>query len=113
MNINALKSLNGAALIAGIVGAVVGFFLSAERGLSPAADGSEPLTAVVIIAFAAAVVGLAGGILSMPKPKLAALLMLVAAIVIPIGVQAAAPASALLILGAILAFIASRKAGGA
>ena len=71
MNINALKSLNGAALIAGIVGAVVGFFLSAERGLSPAA------------------------------------------IVIPIGVQAAAPASALLILGAILAFIASRKAGGA
>ena len=113
MNINALKSLNGAALIAGIAGAVVGFFLAAERGLSPAADGSEPLTAVVIIAFAAAVVGLAGGILSMPKPKLAALLMLIAAIVIPIGVQAAAPASALLILGAILAFIASRKSGGA
>ena len=70
MNINALKSLNGAALIAGIVGAVVGFFLAAERGLSPAADGSEPLTAVVIIAFAAAAVGLAGGILSMPKPNL-------------------------------------------
>ena len=113
MNINALKSLNGTALLAGVVGAIVGFALAAERGLAPAADGSEPLTAAVIIAFAAAIVGLAGGILAMPKPRLAALLMLIAAIVIPIGVSAAAPATAILLLGAILAFIASRKAGGA
>lgn len=113
MNINALKSLNGAALLAGAVGAIVGFVLAAEQGLAPAADGSEPLTATVIIAFAAAVIGFAGGILAMPKPRLAALLMLIAAGVLPIGVPAAVPAAAILLLGAILAFIASRKAGAA
>lgn len=113
MNINALKSLNGAALLAGIVGAVLGFILAAERGLSPAADGSEALTATVIIAFAATVIGFAGSILAIPKPRLAAPLMLIAALVIPIGVPAAVPAAAILLLGAILAFLASRRAGAA
>lgn len=93
-----------AALIAGIVGSLAGFYLGAENGLTPAADGSEPLTVGFLAAVLGALVGLVGAGLSMFKPKLASILLLVGGIAIVIGVLAAWPATVLLVVAAALAF---------
>jgi len=93
-----------AVLIAGIVGSLAGFYLGAENGLTPAADGSEPLTVGFLAAVLGALVGLVGAGLSMFKPKLASILLLVGGIAIVIGVLAAWPATVLLVVAAALAF---------
>ena len=66
-----------AVLIAGIVGSLAGFYLGAENGLTPAADGSESFTVGFLAAVLGALVGLVGAGLSMFKPKLASILLLV------------------------------------
>ena len=93
-----------AVLIAGIVGSLAGFYLGAENGLTPAADGSEPLTVGFLAAVLGSLVGLVGAGLSMFKPKLASILLLVGGIAIVIGVLAAWPATVLLVVAAALAF---------
>lgn len=93
-----------AALIAGIVGSLAGFYLGAENGLTPAADGSESFTVGFLAAVLGALVGLVGAGLSMFKPKLASILLLVGGIAIVIGVLAAWPATVLLVVAAALAF---------
>ena len=93
-----------AVLIAGIVGSLAGFYLGAENGLTPAADGSESFTVGFLAAVLGALVGLVGAGLSMFKPKLASILLLVGGIAIVIGVRAAWPATVLLVVAAALAF---------
>lgn len=93
-----------AVLIAGIVGSLAGFYLGAENGLTPAADGSESFTVGFLAAVLGALVGLVGAGLSMFKPKLASILLLVGGIAIVIGVLAAWPATVLLVVAAALAF---------
>lgn len=93
-----------AVIIAGIVGSLAGFYLGAENGLTPAADGSESFTVGFLAAVLGSLVGLVGAGLSMFKPKLASILLLVGGIAIVIGVLAAWPATVLLVVAAALAF---------
>lgn len=93
-----------AVLIAGIVGSLAGFYLGAENGLTPAADGSESFTVGFLAAVLGALVGLVGAGLSMFKPKLASILLLVGGIAIVAGVLAAWPATVLLVVAAAFAF---------
>lgn len=93
-----------AVLIAGIVGSLSGFYLGAENGLTPAADGSESFTLRFLTAVLGALVGLVGSGLSLFKPKLASVLLLVAGIAIVAGVPAAWPATVLLVVAAAFAF---------
>lgn len=94
-----------AVLIAGIVGSLSGFYLGAENGLTPAEGGSEePFTLGFIAAVLGALVGLVGSVLSMFKPKLASILLLVGGIAIVAGVLAAWPATVLLVVAAAFAF---------
>lgn len=91
-------------LIAGILGSLAGFYLGAENGLTPpAADGSESFTVGFLVAVLGSLVGLVGAGLSMFKPKLASILLLVGGIAIVIGVLSAWPATALLVVSAALA----------
>lgn len=93
-----------AVLIAGIIGSLSGFYLGAENGLSPAADGSESFTVGFLAAVLGALIGLVGSGLSMFKPKLASILLLVGGVAIVAGVLAAWPATVLLVVAAAFAF---------
>jgi len=62
------------------------------------------------VAFVASVVGLVGGAIAIAQPKAAAILMLVAAIVGVISISAAfVPATILLLIAALLAFLGRNK----
>ena len=62
------------------------------------------------MAFVASVVGLVGGAIAIAQPKAAAILMLVAAIVGVISISAAfVPATILLLIAALLAFLGRNK----
>ena len=93
-----------AVLIAGIIGSLSGFYLGAENGLTPAADGSESFTVGFLAAVLGALIGLVGSGLSMFKPKLASILLLVGGVAIVVGVLAAWPATVLLVVAAAFAF---------
>lgn len=93
-----------AVLIAGIIGSLSGFYLGAENGLTPAADGSESLTVGFLAAVLGALIGLVGSGLSMFKPKIASILLLVGGVAIVAGVLAAWPATVLLVVAAAFAF---------
>lgn len=93
-----------AVIIAGIIGSLSGFYLGAENGLTPAADGSEPFTVGFLAAVLGALIGLVGSGLSMFKPKLASILLLVGGVAIVAGVLAAWPATVLLVVAAAFAF---------
>ena len=93
-----------AVLIAGIIGSLSGFYLGAENGLSPAAGGSESFTVGFLAAVLGALIGLVGSGLSMFKPKLASILLLVGGVAIVAGVLAAWPATVLLVVAAAFAF---------
>lgn len=93
-----------AVLIAGIIGSLSGFYLGAENGLTPAADGSESVTVGFLAAVVGALIGLVGSGLSMFKPKLASILLIVGGVAIVAGVLAAWPATVLLVVAAAFAF---------
>ncbi len=93
-----------AALIIGIVGSLAGFYLGVENGLTPAADGSEPITVGFVVAVLGSLAGLAGSGLSMFKPKPASILLLVGGIAVVIGVLATWPATVLLVVAAAISF---------
>ena len=93
-----------AVLIAGIIGSLSGFYLGAENGLTPAADGSESVTVGFLAAVVGALIGLVGSGLSMFKPKIASILLLVGGVAIVAGVLAAWPATVLLVVAAAFAF---------
>ena len=93
-----------AVIIAGIIGSLSGFYLGAENGLTPAADGSESLTVGFLAAVLGALIGLVGSGLSMFKPKIASILLLVGGVAIVAGVLAAWPATVLLVVAAAFAF---------
>ena len=93
-----------AVIIAGIIGSLSGFYLGAENGLTPAADGSESFTVGFLAAVLGALIGLVGSGLSMFKPKLASILLLVGGVAIVVGVRAAWPATVLLVVAAAFAF---------
>lgn len=93
-----------AVLIAGIIGSLSGFYLGAENGLTPAADGSESFTVGFLAAVLGALIGLVGSGLSMFKPKIASILLLLGGVAIVVGVLAAWPATVLLVVAAAFAF---------
>lgn len=97
MNLNALRFLNTAGVIEGL-------------GVGHAFAVESHIAADIVIA-----VGLLGALMSISKPKLAALLMLIAAIIIPImlGFWTASLASIFLLFGAIIAFLAGRSSSRA
>lgn len=93
-----------AVIIVGIIGSLSGFYLGAENGLTPAADGSESFTVGFLAAVLGALIGLVGSGLSMFKPKIASILLLVGGVAIVVGVLAAWPATVLLVVAAAFAF---------
>jgi hypothetical protein len=104
--------LRVAALVLGIVGGVLGLIAGilaiTVGGIGQAvnANGAGTVTGLGFLAFVMAVVGLVGGALALSKPRVGALLLLVAGIVGFIAVSAFWLLSGpLMLIGALLAFL--------
>lgn len=98
--------------IAGFIGAVIALLVG---GLGGALDveGAGTVTGLSFVAIGASIVGLVGAVLSMAKPRLAASMMLVSAIVGLIAVSAAyVLATVLLLIGAALTFFGRNENRG-
>ena len=97
MNSKALRLLSTAGVLGGV-------------GVGHAFAAEVPIAVDIVI-----VAGLLGALMSISKPKLAALLMFTAAIIIAIilGVWTALQASIFLLLGAVVAFLGSRSSSRA
>ncbi len=100
-----------AGLIIGVLGSVAGFigavFALVVGGIGGALnlEDAGTVTSLAFVALGSSIVGLVGATLSMAKPRLAASLMLVSAIVGVIAVSMAyALATALLLIGAAMTF---------
>lgn len=105
-----------AGLILGLIGGVAGIFGSifafgvSGVGTVVGAEGAGSLVGNGIAALIASLLGIVGGALAIAKPKIAGIFMLVAGvggfIAVFVGYAVAAP---LLIIGGILALVASKK----
>ena len=107
-----------AATILGVLGSIGGFIAAliaivfagvvevvGEMSGEGAGEGDE-IAGLAFVAFIAAIGGLVGGAIAIPKPKAAAVLMLVAGIAGLIAISVAfIPATILLLIGALLAFL--------
>ena len=97
--------------IGGLIGAALALLLAGAAEVvgemsGEGAGAGEEIAALGLMAFVASVVGLVGGAIAIGKPKAAAVLMLVAAIVGLISISFAfIPATILLLIGALLAFL--------
>ena len=107
-----------AALVLGIVGGVFGLIAGILAitvggiGQAVGANQAGTVTGLGFLAFAMAVVSLVGGALALSKPRVAALLLLIAGIVGFFAVSAFWLLSGpLMILGALFAFLGRTKKG--
>jgi hypothetical protein len=105
-----------ASLILGIIGGIIGLFAAGFAlgigaiGTATGAQGSDTVTGLGWAALALSVVGIVGGALALAKPRLAAVLMLIAGIGGFIAISLAYVVSGpLLIIGALLAFLGRAK----
>ena len=106
-----------AGLIIGVLGSIAAFvgaiIAIAIGGIGSAfdAEGADSIVVQGYVALGASVVGLVGGVLSLAKPRFAAGMMAVSAIVGVIAVFVAYLAGGLLLLiGALLAFLGRNEA---
>ena len=106
-----------ASLILGIIGGLFGLggaiFALFVGGLGSAfgAEGAETVTGLGFAAIPLSVLGIVGGALALSRPKTAAWLQLISAVGGLIAISAAyAVAFACLLVGAILAWVESRRA---
>jgi hypothetical protein len=105
-----------AGLLLGIIGGIIGLVASGFAlgvgaiGSATGAQGSETVIGLGWAALGLSVVGIVGGALSLAKPRVAALLMLIAGIGGSIAISIAyVVAGPLLIIGAVLAFLGRAK----
>ena len=97
--------------IGGFIGALIALFVAGVAEVAGELSGEgagagEEIAVLGLVAFVASVVGLVGGAIAIPKPKAAAVLMLVAGIAGLIAISVAfIPATILLLIGALLAFL--------
>jgi hypothetical protein len=97
--------------IGGFIGALIAFFFAGVVEVVDEISGAEKgvgeeIAILGLVAFAASVGGLVGGSIAIAKPKVAAVLMLVAAIVGVLSISVAfVPAAILLLIAALLAFL--------
>ena len=96
-----------AALIIGIIGSAAGFVAAVIAlfiggvGVALEAEGASKITSLAFGAIGASIVGLVGGALSIAKPRFAAVLMVLSAVVGAISISAFyALGAALLVIGA-------------
>ncbi len=95
--------------IGGFIGAIVALAIGGIGG-ALGAEGAETVTTGAFVALGASIVGLVGAVLSMAKPRLAASLMLVSAVVGVIAIFAAyILATVLLAIGAGLTFLGRKE----
>jgi hypothetical protein len=95
--------------VAGAIGAVVAIVVGGI-GSAFGAEGAESISALGIAALVLAIAGTVGGAIAVPKPKIAAVLMLISGIGGIIAVFAAYVfGGALLIIGGVLALLALRQ----
>ena len=107
-----------AALIIGIIGSAAGFVAAVIAlfiggvGVALEAEGASKITSLAFGAIGASIVGLVGGALSIAKPRFAAVLMVLSAVVGAISISAFyALGAALLVIGALLAFLGRSQPG--
>ena len=105
-----------AGLVLGIMGAIAGFIgaiVALTIGSIGAAFGDNTVVLLGLAGLGACIVGLVGAALSMAKPRLAASLMLVSAIVGVIAISYAyILATVLLVIGAVLTFLGRKERAG-